>query len=102
MICKKEAFMRTLNIFLVFGMISLFSWGCAQRVSLHASHGEASKKIFFQQGSAAPIQLAPITAEDAKRISESRAQRSGVKGKSRRSQPFGLGGSSNGSSSILE
>ena len=94
--------MRLFKVFLVLGLTGICSFGCAQRVSLHASHGQASKKIFFQQGSAAPIQLAPITAEDAKRITESRSQRSGVKGNSKRSQPFGLGGNSASSGSILE
>ena len=94
--------MRLFKVFLVLGLTGICFFGCAQRVNLHASHGQASKKIFFQQGSAAPIQLAPITAEDAKRITESRSQRSGVKGNLKRGQPFGFGGSSNGSASILE
>ena len=94
--------MRLFKVFLVLGLTGLYFFGCAQRVTLHSSHGQASKKIFFQQGSAAPIQLAPITAEDAKRITESRSQRSGVKGNSKRGQPFGLGGNSASSGSILE
>lgn len=94
--------MRLFHTLLAVAISSLCFVNCAQRVSLHASHGQASKKIFFQQGSSAPIQLAPFTAEDAKRISESRAQRSGNKGKIGRAQSFSLGSSSNDSSSILE
>jgi hypothetical protein len=94
--------MRFLNVLLAVAVTSLCFLGCAQRVSLHASHGQASKKIFFQQGSTAPVQLAPVTSEDAKRISESRARRSGAKPTSGRSQRFSFGTGANSAGSILE
>jgi hypothetical protein len=78
----------------------IFSTSCAQRVSLSPLHGKSYQQIFYLQGSAPPVQLAPTTAEDAKRITESRARRSGA-AKSGRSQRFNFGGGSS-SSSVLE
>lgn len=74
---------------------------CAQRVSLSPLHGKSYQQIFYLQGSAQPVQLAPTTAEDAKRITESRARRSGSS-KSSRSQRFNFGGGGASSSVGLE
>ena len=83
-----------LSILLCFGCLTL---GCAQRVKLGSTHGLAHQQIFYRQGSAPPVKLAPTTSEDAKRISESRARRSGAKSKVGRNQVFGFGGGSTGS-----
>lgn len=92
--------MRLLEITFLICVVGL-SVGCAQRMSIASDYGVAYQKIFYQQGIAPPVQLAPTTSEDAKRISESRARRSGGKNASGRSQRFSFGGGAP-SNSILE
>lgn len=84
--------MRSRHFLLMLLLASLSLVGCAQRVSLNETHGLASKRIFFQQGNAPIVQLAPVTSEDAKRISAAREKRSGGTVKSGRSQRFSFGG----------
>ena len=88
--------MRLFGTFILICLICLI-FGCAQRSKLGANHGLAHQQIFYRQGSAPPVKLAPTTSEDAKRISESRARRSGSQNKLGRSQAFGFGGGSSGS-----
>lgn len=63
--------------------------GCAQRAHISPEFGVATQSVFYQQASTPAVQLAPTTAEDAKRISESRKERSGNK-KSGRANRFGF------------
>lgn len=78
---------------LVLGVFVL-SAGCSQRAHLHSEFGLSSQQLFYRQLSSPPVQLAPTTAEDAKRISESRARRS-ADGSTNR--PRRIGGTSGGS-----
>ena len=66
-------------------------FGCAQRVHISKTHGQAYQQIFYQQGSSPLVQLAPTTAEDAKRISASRANRSTTSNRGGPSRFSGLG-----------
>jgi len=89
----------------VFTILLILSCGvffsCAQRVSISKTYGQAYQQIFYQQGSAPPVQLAPTTSEDAKRISASRSRRSGTTRKSSRSSNvFSLGGSGSSGSNL--
>lgn len=88
--------MRLFGTFILICFVCL-TLGCAQRMKLNANHGLAHQQIFYRQGSAPPVKLAPTTSEDAKRISESRARRSGSKSQLGRNQAFGFGGGSSGS-----
>ena len=58
--------------------------GCAQRVHINSAHGNSYKSVFYQQASTPSVQLAPTTAEDAKRISNSRVRRTQSKSAGRR------------------
>ena len=89
---------RSMHLFLALMLTLLcgLCFGCAQRVNISKTHGKAYQQIFYQQGSAPPVQLAPTTSEDAKRISASRNSRSNSKSKKSSSRVFSLG---NGSSS---
>jgi uncharacterized membrane protein YgcG len=78
----------------ILGALYLLS-GCAQRASLNPNFGVSYQSIFYQQASTPAIQLAPTTAEDAKRISESRSRRSG-RASSGRASRFGFAGGGGG------
>ena len=67
--------------------------GCAQRVHLSPEQGMAHASYFTQQVNSPTIRLAPTTAEDAKRISKSRAKRSSTSS-SKGSGRFGVIGGS--------
>ena len=86
-----------LFLVLMMSLAAMLLTACAQRVSISPLHGKSYRQIFYLQGSAPPVQLAPTTAEDAKRISESRARRSGMSGSGRAQAPMFGGGSSAGS-----
>ena len=88
-----------MRLFLVLmtSLIAMLLTACAQRASISPLHGKSYRQIFYLQGSAPPVQLAPTTAEDAKRISRSRARRSGTSGSGRGRAPMFGGGASGGS-----
>ena len=79
----------------VLGLVLCFATGCAQRAHINPTHGTSYKSIFYQQASTPAVQLAPTTSEDAKRISKSRANRSG--NNSGRGRGIGFGAGSNSS-----
>lgn len=84
--------MRLISLILILIAASL-SFGCAQRESLSPQYGKSYQQIFYLQGTAPPVQLAPTTAEDAKRITESRNRRSnGSKSSNSKSSAFSGGG----------
>ena len=66
----------TLPLLIALALSAFLCQGCAQRAQLDPEYGAAYRQVFFRQASAQPVQLAPTTAEDAKRISQSRARRS--------------------------